>query len=34
MPFLQLPQPFDFDLTTERFRAFGHDLVGGRTCGS
>jgi DNA-3-methyladenine glycosylase II len=26
MPVLALPQPFDFDLTTERFRAFGLDL--------
>jgi DNA-3-methyladenine glycosylase II len=24
---LALPQPFDFDLTTERFRAFGRDLA-------
>lgn len=27
MPLLRLPQPFNFDLTTERFRAFGHDLA-------
>ncbi len=27
MPLLKLPQPFDFELTTERFRAFGHDLA-------
>ncbi|HSB37963.1 MAG TPA: hypothetical protein VLD13_02650 [Gaiellaceae bacterium] len=27
MPVLRLPQPFDFELTTERFRAFGHDLA-------
>jgi DNA-3-methyladenine glycosylase II len=27
MPLLRLPQPFDFELTTERFRAFGHDLA-------
>ncbi|HTO25788.1 MAG TPA: hypothetical protein VMJ49_07780 [Gaiellaceae bacterium] len=27
MAFLPLPQPFDFALTTERFRAFGRDLV-------
>ena len=24
---LRLPEPFDFELTTERFRAFGHDLA-------
>jgi DNA-3-methyladenine glycosylase II len=24
---LRLPEPFDFGLTTERFRAFGHDLA-------
>jgi DNA-3-methyladenine glycosylase II len=27
MPLLEVPQPFDFDLTTERFRAFGPDLA-------
>jgi DNA-3-methyladenine glycosylase II len=27
MPVLRLPEPFDFDLSTERFRAFGHDLA-------
>jgi DNA-3-methyladenine glycosylase II len=27
MPRLALPQPFDFELTTERFRAFGPDLA-------
>jgi DNA-3-methyladenine glycosylase II len=27
MPVLRLPQPFDFDLTIERFRAFGPDLA-------
>ena len=27
MPVLSLPQPFDFELSTERFRAFGHDLA-------
>ena len=27
MPVLRLPQPFDFELTTERFRAFGRDLA-------
>ena len=27
MPVLRVPQPFDFDLTTERFRAFGPDLA-------
>ena len=27
MPLLRLPQPFDFDLSTERFRAFGPDLA-------
>jgi DNA-3-methyladenine glycosylase II len=27
MPFLDVPQPFDFELTTERFRAFGPDLA-------
>jgi DNA-3-methyladenine glycosylase II len=27
MPLLAVPQPFDFDLTTERFRAFGSDLA-------
>ncbi|HKG43932.1 MAG TPA: hypothetical protein VKB10_06780 [Gaiellaceae bacterium] len=27
MPLLRLPEPFDFDLTTERFRAFGHDFA-------
>ena len=27
MPLLAVPQPFDFDLTTERFRAFGPDLA-------
>jgi DNA-3-methyladenine glycosylase II len=26
MPLLRLPQPFDFQLSTERFRAFGPDL--------
>ncbi len=25
--FIQLPEPFDFSLTTERFRAFGDDLA-------
>lgn len=27
MAFLAMPQPFDFELTTERFRAFGPDLA-------
>ena len=27
MPVLRPPKPFDFDLTTERFRAFGPDLA-------
>jgi hypothetical protein len=27
MPLLVVPQPFDFELTTERFRSFGHDLA-------
>ena len=27
MAFLTMPQPFDFELTTERFRAFGPDLA-------
>ena len=27
MPLLAIPQPFDFALTTERFRAFGPDLA-------
>ena len=27
MAFLPLPQPFDFELTTERFRRFGRDLT-------
>jgi DNA-3-methyladenine glycosylase II len=27
MPLLRLPEPFDFDLSTERFRAFGPDLA-------
>lgn len=27
LAFLALPQPFDFELTTERFRAFGPDLA-------
>jgi len=27
MPVLAVPEPFDFDLTTERFRAFGPDLA-------
>ncbi len=27
MAFLAVPQPFDFELTTERFRAFGPDLA-------
>ena len=27
MPILRLPQPFDFELSTERFRAFGPDLA-------
>ena len=27
MPLLEVPEPFDFDLTTERFRAFGPDLA-------
>ena len=27
MAFLAVPQPFDFELTTERFRVFGPDLV-------
>jgi 3-methyladenine DNA glycosylase/8-oxoguanine DNA glycosylase len=27
MPLLELPEPFDFELTIERFRAFGNDLA-------
>jgi DNA-3-methyladenine glycosylase II len=27
VPLLAVPEPFDFDLTTERFRAFGPDLA-------
>jgi DNA-3-methyladenine glycosylase II len=27
VPLLRLPEPFDFELSTERFRAFGHDLA-------
>ena len=27
MPLLHLPEPFDFELSTERFRAFGPDLA-------
>jgi DNA-3-methyladenine glycosylase II len=27
VPLLRLPEPFDFELTTERFRAFGPDLA-------
>ena len=27
MALLELPEPFDFELTTERFRAFGPDLA-------
>ena len=27
MPLLRLPEPFDFELSTERFRAFGPDLA-------
>jgi DNA-3-methyladenine glycosylase II len=27
VPLLRLPQPFDFDVSTERFRAFGIDLA-------
>jgi DNA-3-methyladenine glycosylase II len=27
MPLLRLPQPFEFELSTERFRAFGPDLA-------
>jgi len=27
MPLLRLPQPFDFELSTERFRVFGPDLA-------
>jgi DNA-3-methyladenine glycosylase II len=27
MSILEVPEPFDFDLTTERFRAFGSDLA-------
>ncbi len=27
MTFVSIPQPFDFELTTERFRAFGPDLA-------
>jgi DNA-3-methyladenine glycosylase II len=27
MPLLRVPEPFDFDLSTERFRAFGPDLA-------
>ena len=27
MAFLAVPQPFDFELTTERFRVFGPDLA-------
>jgi 3-methyladenine DNA glycosylase/8-oxoguanine DNA glycosylase len=27
MPRLELPQPFDFELSTERFRVFGRDLA-------
>lgn len=27
MPRLRLPEPYDFQISTERFRAFGHDLA-------
>ena len=27
MSLLRLPEPFDFELSTERFRAFGPDLA-------
>ena len=27
MPLLRLPEPYDFELSTERFRAFGLDLA-------
>ena len=27
MPLIELPQPYDFDVSTERFRAFGPDLA-------
>ena len=27
MPFLAIPQPYDFEISTERFRAFGPDLA-------
>ena len=27
MGLLRLPEPFDFELSTERFRAFGPDLA-------
>jgi hypothetical protein len=27
MALLPLPEPFDFELSTERFRAFGPDLA-------
>src|SRR5712691_10030858 len=27
MPLLRLPEPYDFELSTERFRAFGPDLA-------
>jgi hypothetical protein len=27
MALLELPEPFDFELSTERFRAFGPDLA-------
>ena len=27
MPLLPLPEPYDFEISTERFRAFGPDLA-------
>ena len=27
MPLLAIPQPYDFEISTERFRAFGPDLA-------
>ena len=27
MPLLRIPQPYDFELSTERYRAFGDDLA-------
>ena len=27
MPLLAIPQPYDFEVSTERFRAFGPDLA-------